>query len=148
MLFVAMQNYVSTGTAANLRDIAVASDGHHGYAAAGGGVTDPTGYGYTRYNCAAFDPVTSVSHGSLVADAYPTNVEVTRDGRVLCGISQPNGPFDFRLYTADGTLIKSYKVATTYNAELRDSQLVATADGFMVTALTDDGYIAFIPIGP
>lgn len=147
MLFVLPLNSANSQSRGNQRDVALAGDGHHAYAAAGGGVI-PDSSGVARYHCASFDAQTGVFSGLLLAEAYPNNVEVTRDGRVMCGIQQANGAFDFRLYTADGVLIKSYKVAVAYNGALKDRQLVASADGFLVTALTDDGYISFVPIGP
>jgi hypothetical protein len=147
MLFVSPLNNANSRSTSHLLDVTLAGDGHHAYAAGGGGVTAPDNT-FLGYHCAAFDAQTSEFYGLLLAVAYPNNVEVTRDGRVMCGVQQANGAFDFRLYTAAGVLIKSYKVAQLYNGELRDQQLVASADGFMVTAVTNDGYISFVPIGP
>jgi hypothetical protein len=143
MLFISMLNYANSQSAANLRDIAVADDGQHAYAAAGGGVN-----GFYGYQCSSYNPTIGVFVGVLQVEGYPNNVEVTRDGRVLCGVDSANNPYDFRLYTADGVLLKSYKVGVLYNASLRAQQLVVTADGFTATALTNDGYLSFVPIGP
>ncbi len=146
VLFFKRLNDAYSHTGPNLMDIAVAEDGHHGYAAAGAGVYENTIF--LGYHCSAYDPTSSEFKGLLYADAYPNNVEITRDGRVLCGVTTGSGAFDFRLYTSDGTLVRSFRVSEGRLSGLRSGQLVATSDGFAVTAITEDGFLAFVPIGP
>jgi hypothetical protein len=80
-------------------------------------------------------------------DAYPNNVEVTRDGRPICGISGWYSSSDFWVHAADGTLLQGFKIAG-YAKEMKAGQLVVTPDGFVVVALTNDPLMAFVPIGP
>lgn len=86
--------------------------------------------------------------GAMPIDSFsPNNVEVMRDGRILCGIVGWHSGYDFWVHRADGTRLQSYKVArSNYNA-LRPRQLVSSADATVVIALTDDPRLVFVPVG-
>lgn len=123
--------------ASNGRDIAVSSDGSQLYTASG-----------APYRCSSVDPTNLSFIGSLPGgDVYPNNVEVTRDGRPICGISGWYASSDFWVHAADGTLLQGYKIAG-YAKKMKTGQMVVTPDGFVVVALTDDPLLAFVPIGP
>ena len=142
VLFVNVLNYLNGNSGGNLRDVAVSKDGTHAYEASGGGVS---GGGYF---CASIDGVTGTYVGALPGGSnYPNNVEVTNDGRPICGISGWYSASDFWVHSPGGALLQGYKVAG-YARALKDGQMVVTPDGFIVVALTDDPLIAFVPIGP
>jgi hypothetical protein len=123
--------------ASNGRDIAVSADGTHLYTASG-----------APYPCSSVDPSNLSFIGSLPGgDAYPNNMEVTVDGRAICGISGWYSVSDFWVHRPDGTLIQGYKVAG-YARALKAGQMAVTPDGFVVVTLTDDPLMAFVPIGP
>jgi hypothetical protein len=122
--------------AANGQDIAVSSDASRVYTAAG-----------SPYRCSSIDGSPLAFIGSLPGgDAYPNNVEVTSDGRVICGTSHGYPSAAFWVHAPSGALLSSFKV-TEYSA-LKARQMVVTPDGFVVVALTNDSLIAFVPIGP
>jgi hypothetical protein len=126
-----------TGGQSNGAAIAVTPDGSAVYAAAG-----------APYECVALDPVDMTFVKYLPgADAYPNNVKVTRDGRAICGIDGIYSTGDFWVYSSAGAVTASYKVAG-YARGLKESQMVVTADGFVVVVPTDDPLLAFVPIGP
>lgn len=126
-----------TGGQSNGAAIAVTPDGSAVYAASG-----------APYECVALNPVDVTFVKYLPgADAYPNNVKVTRDGRAICGIDGIYAAGDFWVYSSAGTVTASYKVAG-YARGLKESQMVVTADGFVVVAPTDDPLLAFVPIGP
>ncbi|WP_157118777.1 BACON domain-containing protein [Azohydromonas lata] len=121
----------------NGRDIAVSGDASRLYVASG-----------APYACTSVDPTSLAFVGSLPGgDAYPNNVEVTRDGRVICGISGWYSSGDFWVHSPAGALLGRYKIAG-YAREMKESQMVVTPDGLVVVALTDDPVMAFVPIGP
>jgi len=126
------------GNESNGADIAVAGDGSAVYTASG-----------APYTCVALAPgdLSFVKYFPGGSFPYPNNVEVTRDGRVACGISSNNDPWDILLYTPTATYPVTYKVAN-YNGALRRAQMAVTADGFVIVAPTDDPLLAFVPIGP
>jgi DNA-binding beta-propeller fold protein YncE len=122
--------------ASNGADIAASADGSHLYTASG-----------APYRCSSVDPANLSFVGSLTGgDAYPNNVEVTRDGRAICGISGWYSSADFWVHSSAGALLAGYKVAG-YARALKDAEMVVTPDGFVVVALTDDPLMAFVPIG-
>jgi hypothetical protein len=122
--------------ASNGADIAASADGSHLYTASG-----------APYRCSSVDPANLSFVGSLTGgDAYPNNVEVTRDGRAICGISGWYSSADFWVHSSAGSLLAGYKVAG-YARALKDAEMVVTPDGFVVVALTDDPLMAFVPIG-
>lgn len=123
--------------ASNGKDIAVSEDASHLYTASG-----------APYRCSSLDASNLQFLGSLPGgDAYPNNVEVTSDGRGICGIFGWYASADFWVHSSSGALLGSYKVAG-YAKALKDTEMVVTPDGFVVVALTDDPEIAFVPIGP
>jgi len=125
----------------NPQDIAVNKEGTRAYAASGGGTA---GVGY---RCGVIDATDGSFIGALPGgDAYPNNVEVTSDGRPICGISGWYSTYDIWVHSADGALLQGYKFAG-YAKELKPRQMVVTPDGFVVVGLTDDPLIAFVPIG-
>jgi hypothetical protein len=146
VLFVKNLNPIFGSSGGNARDVAVNRDGTHVYEASGGGVQVG---GYTQYRCDSIDPVSGTSFGALPGGSpYPNNVEVTVDGRAICGIGSGSGTFDFWVHAPNGALIQGYKVAGQgYGTGLKTQQMVVTPDGFIVAAVTDYPVIAFVPIG-
>ncbi|KIQ29190.1 hypothetical protein RT97_19190 [Variovorax paradoxus] len=122
--------------ASNGQDIAVNAGGTALYAASG-----------APYRCSSIDPASLGFIASLPGgDAYPNNVEVTSDGRVICGINGLYSASDIWLHAPNGTLLKSFKFVG-YARGLVPRQLVVTPDGMVAVALTDDPKMAFVPIG-
>jgi len=123
-------------SSSNGRDIAVSPDGTRVYTATG-----------APYRCTVLAGSDMSVIGSLPGgDAYPNNVEVTSDGRVICGISGWYSSSDFWVHSAAGALIQGYKVAG-YAREIKARQMVVTPDGLIVATLTDDPVLAFVAIG-
>lgn len=126
-----------TGGQSNGAAVAVTPDGSAVYTASG-----------APYECVALNPVDVTFLKYLPgADAYPNNVQVTRDGRAICGIDGIYASSDFWVYSTAGAVTASYKVAG-YARGIKETQMVVTADGFVVVAPTDDPLLAFVPIGP
>jgi len=143
ILFVGFLNGLDSDSGGNLREVAVNKQGTRSYEASGGGMNVPG-----RYRCAVTDAVTGTLIGALPGgDAYPNNVEVTNDGRAICGISGWYSTYDFWVHSPDGALLQGHKIAG-YAKAMKDGQMVVTPDGLVVVALTDDPEIAFVPIGP
>lgn len=139
-MFAALAGFVDVRSGGNTQDIAVSRDGSRVYGASGGG-TDG------GYKCGVADGANGSFIGALPGgDAYPNNVEVTSDGRPICGIQGWYATYDFWVYTPAGALLQGYKVAG-YARALKAAQLVVLPDGLVVVALTDDPLIAFVPIG-
>lgn len=118
------------------RDIAVNADGTALYITAG-------------WSCFSLNPRTL----AFIAELPPpdmsfgaNNVEVTRDGRVLCGSDGMYSSADIRVYAPGGTALKSFKFAD-YTKGLLDRQLVVTPDGTTAVGLTNDPKMVFVPIG-
>ncbi|TXC65730.1 hypothetical protein FSC37_05770 [Piscinibacter aquaticus] len=123
--------------ASNGQDIAVRGDGQALYTASG-----------APYRCSRLDPADLSFVGSLPGgDAYPNNVEVTSDGRAICGISGWYSVADFWVHASNGTELANYRVSG-YAKALKTGQMVVTPDGMMVVVLTDDPVMGFVPIGP
>jgi hypothetical protein len=142
VLYAGVLNYFATGSGGNSRDLAINRDGTRAYIAAGGGVASG------GYKCASIDLVAGTFIGALPGgEAYPNNVEVTFDGRVICGIATGSGGSDFWVHSPTGALIQSYKITEYRGRTMLTQQMVVTPDGFIVAALTDDPFIAFVPIG-
>ena len=84
------------------------------------------------YFCASIDGVTGTYVGALPGGSnYPNNVEVTNDGRPICGISGWYSASDFWVHSPGGALLQGYKIAG-YARALKDQQMVVTPDGFVV----------------
>jgi hypothetical protein len=117
-------------------DVAVSGDGKYLYIASG-----------APYLCSSIDPNSLSFISSLPGGgAYPNNVEVTSDGRIICGIAEAYTEADFWVHTAGGSLLSQFRV-TGYSNRLLPAQLVASPDGTVVVTLTDDPRIVFVPIG-
>lgn len=126
----------SINGSSNGRDIAVRGDGGTLYTATG-----------APYVCTRVDPTDLSYVGSLPGgDAYPNNVEVASDGRVICGISGWYSIADFWVHSSAGAELAHYRVSG-YAKALKDGQMVVTPDGMVVVVLTDDPVIGFVPIG-
>lgn len=124
-------------SSSNGQDIAVAPDGARVYTATG-----------APYRCSVLAGTDMSVIGSLPGgEAYPNNVEVTSDGRVLCGISGAYAASDFWVHTAAGALIKGHRVASN-GRQLKTRQMVVTPDGLIVAVLTNDPVLGFVVIGP
>lgn len=139
-LFLALTGSINIVSGGNLQDFAVDRTGTRAYSASGGGTNG-------GYKCGSYD----VASGSFISalpggDAYPNNVEVTFDGRAICGISGWYSTYDIWVHSPTGTLLQGYKFAG-YARELLPRQMVVSPDGLVVVGLTDDPRIAFVPIG-
>jgi len=126
----------------NSRDYAFSNDGTRFYMAAG--------YPNDFY---VVDTATSNSRLPLVQTLpgrpYPNNVEVARDGRILCGI-ESYGPPDVWVYAPSGLELASYQVA--YYG-LITNQLKVSGDGLRMVTITSRGpdtpdALAFYTIAP
>jgi len=125
----------SINGASNGLDIAVNADGTALFTASG-----------SPYRCSWVDPVTLGFVGSLPGgNPYPNNVEVTPDGRVLCGISSGYLTDGLWLHAPDGVLLKSFNLQG--HGYLLDRQLVVTPDGTMAVGLTTLPRMMFAPLG-
>jgi hypothetical protein len=119
-------------------DIAISPDGTRLYTATN-----------LPYACSSVNPQNLMPVGSLPGNSsMPNNVEVTQDGRVICGVSNVfSEPFDLFVYTAAGALISGYKSVSFNQQGNLTGQLVVTPDSFVVVSLTFTG-ISFVSIGP
>jgi hypothetical protein len=127
----------SVNGSSNGKDVAFSPDGSNALVASG-----------APYRCSRADPSTLSFVGSLPGgDHYPNNVEVTSDGRLICGAFSWYGQHDFWVHSSAGALLGGYRVAG-YARVIRDRQLVVTPDGLIVVASTDDPRLVFVPIGP
>jgi hypothetical protein len=82
-----------------------------------------------------------------IGDAAPNNVAVTLDGRIVCGGAARGNTNDVYLYDSTGArLIQQYKLNA--GKALLPRQLAASADGWILVGITEDGIVTFLPIGP
>lgn len=140
VVFASQLHGLNTNSGGNLRDVAVNAAGTRVYAASGGGVDEPG-----RYRCAIVDATDGSYIGSLPGGAaYPNNVEVTRDGRAICG-AHIGGDSDIWVHSPAGALLQGYRASMS--SGIQDGQLVVTPDGFIVVALTQESQVSFVPIG-
>lgn len=132
---------IAHGSGGNLQAVAISPDGSRMYAASGGGVSNG------GYKCEVDDGLTGRYLGALPGgEPYPNNINVTRDGRPICGLDGIYATYDIWVHSAAGALLRGYKVAG-YAKGLLPGQMVSTPDGFVVVALTGDPLIVFVPIG-
>ncbi|MDG0833204.1 BACON domain-containing protein [Roseateles saccharophilus] len=131
--------YVSYSYRGGTSYMTISPDGSRVYSANGGGTQN-------GYFCGVNDGATGSYIGDLPGgSAYPNNVAVAIDGRVLCGAQSSNGTYDFWLHAANGAFLRGYKFS---GQGLKGGQTAFTADGLVVVALTDDPLLAFVPVGP
>ncbi|HEY6354085.1 MAG TPA: hypothetical protein VIY30_06315, partial [Burkholderiaceae bacterium] len=124
-------------SSSNGQDIAVRGDGSALYLVSG-----------APYECSRADPDTLAFVGGMPGgEAYPNNVEVTADGRALCGIDGVYSSADFWVHSPAGALLGSYRVSD-YAKALKTGQMVVTPDGLIVVVQTTDPALGFVPIGP
>lgn len=116
----------------NVRDIALSPDGQYAYMA------HNAPYNFTVYGLNGA-PITQ----SLPGAAYPNNIEVMTDGRILAGISSLYGPADVRTLAADGTQLNSYYFSVDTNNTLA-RQLKLSGDGLRIISLTDTPNLSFV----
>jgi len=144
-LFTPFVNYLNLYSGGNHQDTAINKTGTRVYTASGGGTFGDTGF--MGYKCAAIDVASGTLIGALPGgEAYPNNVEVTADGRVICGIDGVYEPYDIWVHSPNNALLQGYKFAG-YAKGLLPRQMVVTPDGLVVVGLTNDPLIAFVPIG-
>lgn len=142
MVFSKRAASVGTGSGGNLQAVAISADGSRMYAASGGGVSNG------GYKCEVDDGLTGRYIGALPGgEPYPNNIAVTRDGRPICGLDGIYATYDIWVHSAAGALLRGYKVSG-YAKGLLPGQMVTTADGLVVVALSEDPLMAFVPIGP
>lgn len=83
-----------------------------------------------------------------IGDATPNNIEVGFDGRIYCGGAAKASSNDIYMYDSTGTnIVQQYKLSAT-GKQLLPRQMVLSGDGWMLVAITDDGAVTFLPIGP
>lgn len=143
VVFSELLHALDTHSGGAQTDVAVNASGTRVYAAAVGGMEEPA-----RYRCVVVDGTNGSYLGSLpTGSAYPNNVEVTRDGRVICGGSSGDTS-DLWVYSPAGTLLQSHRAANGFG--IRAKQMVVTPDGFMVAVITANASsprVSFVPIG-
>ncbi|MYM25579.1 quinoprotein amine dehydrogenase [Duganella sp. FT135W] len=84
----------------------------------------------------------------VIGDAAPNNIEVALDGRIFCGGAARAGSSDIYMYDSTGAkVLQQYKLSTT-GKQLLPRQMAVSGDGWVVVAITDDGVVTFLPIGP
>lgn len=126
----------SLNDSSNGQDLAVSPDGNVLYVASG-----------APYQCSSATTDTLTLIGSLPGgEAYPNNVEVASDGRIICGIDGVYSEYDFWVHSSTSALLGGYKVAD-YAKHIVERELVVTPDGMVVAVLTNNPSIAFVPIG-
>jgi len=141
MLFAPSTGGLGAGAASgSVQDVAYSLDGTLLYSASSGG-------SFGGYRCAiSQNRDAGVYAGDLAGgSAYPNNVEVGSNGRVICGVTAGT-TFDFWVHNAAGALLQGYKAAGA-SRSLLARQLVISADGGVVVAATDDPKLAIVPIG-
>ena len=140
LLFVTRSVYLSGGSNGNLQDTATNADGTRIYQASGGGAQG------AGYKCASIDGVSGTYVGGLPGgEAYPNNVEVLRDGRVVCAIDGVYSSADVFVHAANGALLQSYKLGT---GTILADRLVAAPDGLVLVGVTSDRSVSFLPVLP
>lgn len=83
-----------------------------------------------------------------VGDAMPNNIKVDLDGRIYCGAAAKASGSDIFVYDAAGAvLLNQFKLSTT-GKQLLARQMALSADGRMLVAITDDGTLSIVPVGP
>jgi YVTN family beta-propeller protein len=123
---------------ANGRDVAVNADASAFYVASA-----------VPGNCYSLNPADLALVADLPGaswDSVPTNIEITTDGRVLCGASGGGVNPDLWIHSPDGRVLKSFKFVGKAN-NLLERQLAVTPDGMTAISLTSDPQISFIPLG-
>jgi len=121
-------------------DVAFSADGSRVYGAASNG-------GDAGHFCSVSDASTGAFIGTLAGGASGiNNVEVTADGRVICGVANAASSADFWVHSASGTLLQAFRAADT-GQTLQPRQLMVSADGGIVIALTSDLKLVVMPIG-
>lgn len=105
------------------------------------------------YRCISLDPATLAEIGKLPGGAaYISNVEVLRNGRIVCGIDG-TGPSEVWVHGTNGAILSEHDFGIAGQPMKR--QLVGTPDSLVVVALTGINYstlksssMVFLPVGP
>lgn len=79
-------------------------------------------------------------------DATPNNIEVSVDGRVFCGGIARSGN-EVYLFDSSYKLISAYRVSST-GRQLQPRQMAVSGDGWIVSTISDDSALNFLPTGP
>ena len=83
-----------------------------------------------------------------IGDAAPNNIEVGLDGRIYCGGAAKPGGSDIWMYDASGVnLLQQFKLSST-GRQLLPRQMALSADGWILVAITDDGALSIVRVGP
>ena len=129
-------SHTSPGTLG--QDLWVSSDGSHVYSAAG-----------TPKSCTIMNASDLGIQGYMaIGDATPNNIEVALDGRIFCGGAAKASSNDIFMYDSAGAkILQQYKLSTT-GKQLLARQMVLSGDGWVLVAITEDGEVTFLPIGP
>lgn len=126
----------NANSSANGHDLAANADGTALYVAS----ANPS-------RCYALNPFNLALIANLPGgNSFPNNIEITSDGRVICGIFGAYTNADIWIHSPDGRLLNSFKFAG-YAKNLLSRQLVVTPDGMTAVGLTNDPQISFIPLG-
>ena len=129
-------SHLSPGTLA--QDVFVGADGVRVYSASG-----------TPKLCSVMNASDLGVTGYLaIGDAVPNNIEVGLDGRIFCGGAAKPAGSDIWMYDSNGVnLLRQFKLSAT-GKQLLPRQMALSGDGWMLVAITDDGALSFVPVGP
>ncbi|NGZ82736.1 quinoprotein amine dehydrogenase [Duganella sp. SAP-35] len=132
----AAASHLSPGTQG--QDIAVSADGSRIYSASA-----------TPKLCSVMSSADlGVSSYLAIGDAAPNNIEVGLDGRIFCGGAAKPAGSDIWMYNATGaTLLQQFKLSST-GKQLLPRQMALSSDGWLLVAITEDGVLTIVPVGP
>jgi hypothetical protein len=119
-----------TEVGSNGQDVAMNADGTRVYVASG------APYHFTVYDAATTESTMPVVQ-TLDGTAYPNNVEVAFDDRIVAGASVWYGPKDVWVYSPSGILAQDFYVSGYAHAILM-RQLKVSGDALRLLVLTDD----------
>jgi hypothetical protein len=129
-------SHLSPGTLG--QDIVVSADGSRIYSASN-----------TPKLCSVMNAADlGVTSYLAIGDAAPNNIEVGLDGRIFCGGAAKPAGSDIWMYDANGVnVLQQFKLSTT-GKQLLPRQMALSGDGWMLVAITDDGALTIVPVGP
>lgn len=133
---VAAASHVSPGTLG--QDVFVSADGKRVYTASA-----------TPKLCSVMNAADlGVTSFLAIGDAAPNNIEVGLDGRIYCGGAAKPGGSDIWMYDANGVnLLQQFKLSST-GRQLLPRQMALSGDGWILVAITDDGALSIVRVGP
>jgi hypothetical protein len=66
---------------------------------------------------------------------------------MVCAGATKSSNNDLYLFSSSGTLVQQYRLAAS-GKQLLARQMALSGDGWIVAAITDDGTLSFLAIGP